>query len=113
MAYKNTHKSLSEIARELNVDAVVEGTVMRSGNRIRITTELVQIASDRALWAETYESSVDDVLSLQQRVAGAIVSNIQVELTPQERQNLKAYQPSSPEAYEDYLRGRYYWNKAL
>ena len=111
MAYKNTHKSLSEIARELNVDAVVEGTVMRSGNRIRITTELVQIASDRALWAETYESSVDDVLSLQQRVAGAIVSNIQVELTPQERQSLKAYQPLSPEAYEDYLRGRYYWNK--
>jgi TolB-like protein/DNA-binding winged helix-turn-helix (wHTH) protein/Tfp pilus assembly protein PilF len=111
MAYKNTHKSLSEIARELNVDAVVEGTVMRSGSRIRITTELVQIASDRALWAETYESNVDDVLSLQQRVAGAIVSNIQVELTPQERQNLKAYRPSSSEAYEDYLKGRYYWNK--
>ena len=111
MAYKGTHKSLSEIARELNVDAVVEGTVMRSGNRIRITTELVQIATDRALWAETYESNVDDVLSLQQRVAGAIVSTIQVELTPQERQNLKAYQPSSPEAYEDYLKGRYYWNK--
>ena len=111
MAYKNTHKSLSEIAKELNVDAVVEGTVMRSGSRIRITTELVQIASDRALWAETYESNVDDVLSLQQRVAGAIVSNIQVELTPQERQNLKAYQPSSAEAYEDYLKGRYYWNK--
>jgi TolB-like protein/DNA-binding winged helix-turn-helix (wHTH) protein/Tfp pilus assembly protein PilF len=111
MAYKSTHKSLSEIAKELNVDAVVEGTVMRSGSRIRITTELVQIASDRALWAETYESNVDDVLSLQQRVAGAIVSNIQVELTPQERQNLKAYQPSSAEAYEDYLKGRYYWNK--
>ena len=111
MAYKGTHKSLSEIAKELNVDAVVEGTVMRSGDRIRITTELVQIASDRALWAETYESNVDDVLSLQQRVAGAIVSNIQVELTPRERQNLKPYQPSSAEAYEDYLKGRYYWNK--
>ena len=111
MAYKGTHKSLSEIAKELNVDAVVEGTVMRSGDRIRITTELVQIAADRALWAETYESNVDDVLSLQQRVAGAIVNTIQVELTPQERQNLKAYQPSSSEAYEDYLKGRYYWNK--
>lgn len=111
MAYKGTHKSLSAIAKELNVDAVVEGTVMRSGDRIRITTELVQIASDRALWAETYESSVDDVLSLQQRVAGAIVNNIQVDLTPQERQNLKAYQPASSEAYEHYLKGRYYWNK--
>ncbi len=111
MAYKGTHKPLSEIAHELNVDAVVEGTVMRSGSRIRITTELVQIASDRALWAETHESNLDDVLSLQQRVAGAIVSNIQVQLTPEERQNLKAYQPSAPEAYEHYLRGRYYWNK--
>jgi TolB-like protein/DNA-binding winged helix-turn-helix (wHTH) protein/Flp pilus assembly protein TadD len=111
MAYKGSHKSLSEIARDLNVDAVVEGTVMRSGDRVRITAELVQIAADRALWAETYDSSVEDVLSLQQRVAGAIVSNIQVELTPSERQNLRAYQPSSPEAYEDYLKGRYYWNK--
>jgi len=111
MGYKGTHKPLSQIAHDLNVDAVVEGTVMRSGNRIRITTELVEIAADRALWAETYESSLDDVLSLQQRVASAIVNNIQVQLTPQERQNLKPYQPSNPEAYEDYLRGRYYWNK--
>lgn len=111
MAYKGTHKALSEIARELNVDAVVEGTVMRSGGRVRITTELVEISADRALWAETYESSLDDVLGLQQRVASAIVSNIQVQLTPQERQNLKAYQPANSEAYEDYLKGRYYWNK--
>ena len=111
MAYKGSHKSLSDIARELNVDAVVEGTVMRSGDRVRITAELVQIAADRALWAETYESKVDDVLSLQQRVAGAIVNNIQIELTPQERQLLRTYQPASPEAYEDYLKGRYYWNK--
>ena len=111
MLYRGTHKTLSQIATELNVDAVVEGTVMRSGDRVRITTELVQIASDRALLAETYESRVDDVLSLQQRVAGAIVSNIQVELTPEERQNLKAYKPVSAEAYEDYLKGRYYWNK--
>lgn len=64
MAYKGSHKSLSEIARELNVDAVVEGTVMRSGKRVRITAELVQIAADRALWAETYESTVDNILSL-------------------------------------------------
>ena len=88
MAYKGAHKSLSVIAKELNVDAVVEGTVMRSGSRIRITTEFVQIATDRALWAETYESSVDDILSVPQRVAGAIVSNIQLDLTPEERQNL-------------------------
>lgn len=111
MSYKGTHKSLSTIAKELNVDAVVEGTLMRSGNRIRFTTELVQVATDRTLWADTYEGNADDLLSMQQRVASGIVNNIQLELTPQERQELKSYRPSSPEAYEDYLKGRYYWNK--
>jgi TolB-like protein/DNA-binding winged helix-turn-helix (wHTH) protein/Tfp pilus assembly protein PilF len=111
MEYKGTHKSLSEIARELNVDAVVEGTVLRSHDRVRITAELVQISSDRALWAETYESELDDILSLQQRVASAIVSHIQIELTPQEQRQLVASRPVSSEAYEDYLKGKYYWNK--
>lgn len=111
MAYKGTHKSLSEIARELNVDAVIEGTVMRSGRNIRITTELVEIATNRALWADTRESSIDKVSSLQQGVVAAIVTNLPVQLTQEERQRLNAYQPSDPEAYQDYLKGRYYWNK--
>jgi TolB-like protein/Tfp pilus assembly protein PilF len=111
MEYKGTHKSLSEIARELNVDAVVEGTVLRSHDRVRITAELVQISADRALWAETYESELGDILSLQQRVASAIVSHIQIELTPQEQRQLVASRPVSSEAYEDYLKGKYYWNK--
>ncbi|MEO8725630.1 MAG: winged helix-turn-helix domain-containing protein, partial [Acidobacteriaceae bacterium] len=111
MEYKQTHKSLSDIARELNVDAVVEGTVMRSRDRVRITAELVQISADRAVWAETYESDVGDILSLQQQVASAIVGNIRIELTPQEQQQLVTSRPVDPEAYEDYLKGRYYWNK--
>lgn len=111
MEYKKTHKPLSTIARELSVDAVVEGTVLRSQDRVRITAELVQISSDRALWAETYESTVGDILSLQQQVASAIVSNIQIELTPQEQQQLAVSKPVNAEAYEDYLKGRYYWNK--
>jgi TolB-like protein/DNA-binding winged helix-turn-helix (wHTH) protein/Tfp pilus assembly protein PilF len=110
MEYKGTRKPLSEIARELNVDAVVEGTVQRSGGNVRITAELVQTSSDRALWAETYENQVGDILALQQQVANAIVRQIQIELTPQEQQALTAPQSISPEAYEDYLKGKYYWN---
>jgi TolB-like protein/DNA-binding winged helix-turn-helix (wHTH) protein/Tfp pilus assembly protein PilF len=111
MEYKGTRKPLSEIARELNVDAVVEGTVQRSGGNVRITAELVQASSDRALWAETYENQVGDILALQQQVANAIVRQIQIELTPQEQQALTATQSISPEAYEDYLKGKYYWNR--
>jgi TolB-like protein/DNA-binding winged helix-turn-helix (wHTH) protein/Tfp pilus assembly protein PilF len=111
MQYKGTRKPLSEIARELNVDAVVEGTVQRSGGNVRITAELVQASSDRALWAETYENQVGDILALQQQVANATVRQIQIELTPQEQQALTAAQSISPEAYEDYLKGKYYWNR--
>jgi TolB-like protein/DNA-binding winged helix-turn-helix (wHTH) protein len=111
MGYKGTHKPLSEIARELNVDAIVEGTVQRSGGNVRITAELVQTSSDRALWAETYENQVGDILALQQQVANAIVRQIQIELTPQEQKALTATQSISPEAYENYLKGKYYWSK--
>ena len=111
MEYKGTHKSLSQIARDLNVDAVVEGTVLRSGNRVRITAELVQVATDRHLWAETYESPLGDILTLQSQVASAIVNEIRINLTPEEQQRLAAVRPISAESYEDYLKGRYYWNK--
>ena len=111
MEYKGTHKALSEIARDLHVDAVVEGTVLRSGNRVRITAELVQAATDGHLWAETYESQLGDVLSLQSQVASAIVNEIRINLTPEEQQSLASMRPVSAEAYEDYLKGRYYWNK--
>ncbi len=111
MEYKGTHKTLSEIARNLNVDAVVEGTVLRSGDRVRITAELVQVSTDRHLWAETYESQLGDVLALQSRVASAIVNEIRINLTPEEQQRLASTRSVSAEGYEDYLKGRYYWNK--
>jgi TolB-like protein/DNA-binding winged helix-turn-helix (wHTH) protein len=111
MAYKGTRKPLSEIARELHVDAVVEGTVLRAGNRVRITAELVQVSTDRHLWAETYESELGNILTLQSHVASAIVNEIRINLTPEEQKRLATPRVVNAQAYEDYLRGRYYWNK--
>jgi TolB-like protein/DNA-binding winged helix-turn-helix (wHTH) protein/Tfp pilus assembly protein PilF len=111
MAYKGTHKPLPQIANELNVDAVVEGTVMRVGNRVRITAELVQVSTDQHLWADTYESPIGDVLALQNRVSSAIVDEIRINLTKEDKERLAQKPSVSPEAYEDYLKGRYYWNK--
>jgi len=111
MAYKSTHKPLLQIANELNVDAVVEGTVMRAGNRVRITAELVQVSTDQHLWADTYESPIGDVLALQNRVSSAIADQIRINLTKEDRERLAKQPAVSPEAYEDYLKGRYYWNK--
>jgi TolB-like protein/DNA-binding winged helix-turn-helix (wHTH) protein/Tfp pilus assembly protein PilF len=111
MAYKGTHKPLPQIATELNVDAVVEGTVMRVGDRVRITAELVQVSTDQHLWADTYESPIGDVLALQNRVSSAIVDEIRINLTKEDKERLAQKPSVSAEAYEDYLRGRYYWNK--
>jgi TolB-like protein/DNA-binding winged helix-turn-helix (wHTH) protein/Flp pilus assembly protein TadD len=112
MEYKGTHKPLSEIARDLNVDAVVEGTVLRSGNRVRITAELVQVSTDHHIWAETYDSPLGDVLTLQNQVATAIANEIRIELTPEEQDQLTSVRPVSTEAYEDYLKGRYYYSNS-
>ncbi|HEX4536788.1 MAG TPA: winged helix-turn-helix domain-containing protein [Candidatus Acidoferrum sp.] len=111
MAYKGTHKPLSEIARDLKVDAVVEGTVLKAGNRVRITAELVQVSTDHHLWADTYESQIGDVLALQNRVSSAIVDEIRINLSPEDKQRLAKNPSVSPDAYEDYLKGRYYWNR--
>ena len=111
MAYKGTRKPLSQIASELNVDAVFEGTVLRVGNRVRITAELVQVSTDRHLWAETYESQMGDILALQNRVSSAIVNEIRINLTPEDQERLARNPAVAPEGYENYLKGRYYWNK--
>jgi TolB-like protein/DNA-binding winged helix-turn-helix (wHTH) protein len=109
--YKGTKKSLPEIARELNVDALVEGTVLRSGNRLRITASLVQASPEKHLWAESYESEVGDILTLQGQVAQAVAQEIQVKLTPEEQRLLASARPVNPQAHDDYLRGRYFCDK--
>jgi TolB-like protein/DNA-binding winged helix-turn-helix (wHTH) protein/Tfp pilus assembly protein PilF len=111
MAYKHARKPLPEIARELNVDAVVEGTVLRSGEQVRITAQLIQAPTDKHLWAESYESSLRDTLALQKKVANAIAEQIRIEVTSQEQAVLKKADVVNPAAYESYLKGRYFWNK--
>jgi TolB-like protein/DNA-binding winged helix-turn-helix (wHTH) protein/Tfp pilus assembly protein PilF len=111
MTYKHARKPLPEIARELNVDAVVEGTVLRSGDRVRITAQLIEAASDKHLWAESYEGELRDTLALQSKVARAIADQIQIKLNPQEQAALKNVKAVDPQAYESYLKGRYFWNK--
>jgi serine/threonine-protein kinase len=111
MQYKHARKPLPEIANELHVDAVVEGSVERSGDRVRIDAQLIQAKEDRSLWANSYERSLSDVLSLQSDVAQAIAGEIRVQLTPQEHAGLSARRTVNPQAYEAYLRGRYLWNK--
>jgi len=107
MQYKGTKKPLQEIARELKVDAILEGTVARSGNRVRVTANLVQTFPERHLWAESYDSEIGDVLTVQATVAQAIAHEIQVKLTPQERKMLAGARRVNSEAFDLCLRGSY------
>jgi TolB-like protein/DNA-binding winged helix-turn-helix (wHTH) protein len=111
MAYKHARKPLPQIARELNVDAVVEGTVLRSGDRVRITAQLIDASADKHLWSQSYEGELRDTLALQSMVARAIADQIQITVNPQEQAALKNVKVVNPEAYESYLKGRYFWNK--
>jgi TolB-like protein/DNA-binding winged helix-turn-helix (wHTH) protein/Flp pilus assembly protein TadD len=111
MPYKRARKPLARIARELNVDAVVEGTVLRSGNQVRITAQLIEAPADKHLWAHDYEGDLRDTLALQNQVARAIAEHIRVSLNPQEDAALKNKKVVNPEAYVSYLKGRYFWNK--
>ncbi len=110
MHYKGTKKTLPEIARELNVDAIVEGTVSRSGNRVRVTANLLLARADRHIWAETFVGDVQDVLFLQNSVARAIAGEVRVKLTPEQQAGLSARRPIDPEAYEALLKGRHFWD---
>jgi TolB-like protein/DNA-binding winged helix-turn-helix (wHTH) protein/Tfp pilus assembly protein PilF len=109
--YKGTRKTIPEIARELNVDAVVEGSVGRSANKVRIRAQLIRAVPEEHLWAESYERDLPDVLALQRDVAKAIASEIQVHLTPQERQHLANARPINPAAYNAFLLGDYHSSK--
>lgn len=107
MQYKGKHKPVAQIARELSVDAVVEGTVVRSGDRVRITAQLIAAPQDRHLWAEMYEGELRNVLALQDEVTTAIAKQISIQLTPQERTEFAHARPVDPEGHQAYLRGLY------
>ena len=111
MLYKGHRKPLREIASELEVDTIVEGTVLRDTDRVRITAQLIDPAKDTHLWAESYERHLSHILDLQAEVAQAIARQVQVKLTPQEQAQFAQSHPVNPEAYEAYLKGRYHWNR--
>lgn len=111
MQYKGAHKSLPEIARALDVDAVVEGSVVRSGDKVRITAQLIYAPSDRHLWAESFEGPANDILSIQDDVARAIADRVQGKLNSQPKQTTTPRRLVNPNAYEAYLRGLYFFDK--
>jgi eukaryotic-like serine/threonine-protein kinase len=111
MQYKRAQKTLPQIAKELDVAAVVEGSVQRSGNRVEITVQLIQASNDEHLWAKSYQRDLRDVLDLQREVARTIAGEIRVAVTPQEKEKLAGRRSVNPDAYQAYLKGRYYWNQ--
>jgi TolB-like protein len=111
MLYKGVRKPMREIAQELQVDAIIEGTVLRAADRVRITAQLIDAARETHLWAESYERDLRDVLTLQAEVARAVALEVRVKLTPQEQAHIAQVRRVEPEAFEAYLRGRYHWNR--
>jgi len=111
MQYKGVRRPLPEIAQELGVDGIIEGTVLRAGRRVRISTQLVDARTDTHLWAENYDRDLRDILALHSELARAIAQQVQVKLTPYDHAHLAHPRPVDPEAYQAYLKGRYYWNR--
>jgi len=110
MHYTSADKPLPQIARELNVDGIIEGSVQRSGNKVRVTAQLIHGPTDTHLWAESYERDLEDILSLQDEVSRDVANQVKLRLTPEEQARLSSCATVPPEAYESYLQGRYYWN---
>jgi serine/threonine-protein kinase len=108
MQYKGAKKPLPQIAKELGVEGIVEGSVQRAGDRVRITAQLIEAATDRHLWAESYERDLRDVFALQSDVAQAIAREIRVTVSPEEKTRLTSSRPVNPAAHEAYLKGRYW-----
>src|SRR6266566_995720 len=111
MTYKHVRKLLPEIARELDVEAVVEGSVLRSGERVRITAQLIRVPVERHIWAQSFEGDLREALVLQKSVARSIAEQIQARLNQREQAALEHSKVVNAEAYEAYLKGRYFWNK--
>lgn len=111
MQYRNTKKPLPEIGRDLNVDAIVEGSVARSGQHVRITAQLVDATTDQHIWAQTYERELGDVLKLQDEAARDIAQEIHIQIRRSPGERPSRVRPVNPEPYEAYLKGRYFWGK--
>jgi predicted Zn-dependent protease len=111
MVYKGARKPLPQIARELNVDAVVEGTVVRAGDRVRIPAQLIEASTDKHLCSQSMKAICATRYPSKKKVAKAIADQIRINLTPLEKAALKNVKVVNPEAYEPYLKGRYFWNK--
>jgi TolB-like protein/DNA-binding winged helix-turn-helix (wHTH) protein/Tfp pilus assembly protein PilF len=111
MQYKDARKPLRVIARELDVDAVIEGSVLRSGNRVRVTVQMVEAATDRHLWAESYERDLSDVISLQRRLADDAARQVMGRVGGEARPASAGARPVDPLAYEAYIKGRFFWNQ--
>jgi serine/threonine protein kinase len=111
LQYKGTKKPLPQIAKELDVDAVIEGSVLREGGQVRISAQLIQAATDQHLWAESYQRELRGVLVLQGEIASAIAEKVRAALTPAERARVTSARTVNPEAYELYLKGQYHYYK--
>lgn len=111
MRYRDTPKSVDQIGRELGVSFILEGSVRRTGDHVRVSAQLIQVKDQTHLWAENYDRDLRDVLALQSDVARAIAHEIAVNLTPQQQNRLAGARPVDREAYDLYLKGRYFWNK--
>src|SRR6185436_18972401 len=111
MKYKASRQTIAEIGRELGVAYVLEGSVRRSAERVRITSRLVQVTDQTHVWTESYDRSFDDVLKLQSEIAQAIAREIDIQLAPDAARHLVRSAIAGSEAVEAYLKGRYFWNK--
>jgi TolB-like protein/DNA-binding winged helix-turn-helix (wHTH) protein/Tfp pilus assembly protein PilF len=111
MTYKHAKKTIDQIGKELRVQYVLEGSVRRAGDHVRITAQLIEVGDQTHVWAESYERDLRDVLALQNDVAQAITNEIKIKLTPQEQTRLAGTRPVNPEAYEAYLKGSYHFNR--
>ncbi|MBV8820405.1 MAG: winged helix-turn-helix domain-containing protein, partial [Acidobacteriaceae bacterium] len=109
--FKRSHKPLREIARELGAHAIVEGTVQRSGDRVRITAQLIDAARDQHIWAQSYDETLSDILALQGRLARDIAEHVNARLTGREQELLASRRTILPEAHDAYLKGHFFWNK--
>jgi len=111
MGFKGTNKKVSEIGKELQVGSVLEGSVRKAGNKIRITVQQIETKTDRHIWSQTYDRNLDDIFAVQSEIARQVAEKLSVKILPQERKIIEKEHTRNPEAYLLYLRGRHYWSK--